>query len=93
MTLRGASRYDGATVLQVADEEGVHRPTLYGRVKRIRFPRFGYHTVTEGQRLDTLAHAYFKDSTLWWRIADVNPEYFDPTDMLEPGSVIRIPAL
>lgn len=32
------------------------------------------HVIREGERLDGLAHYYFRDSRLWWRILDANPD-------------------
>jgi len=32
------------------------------------------HVVEKGQRLDALAHHYYNDSRLWWRILDANPD-------------------
>jgi len=32
------------------------------------------HTISEGERLDSLAHYYYRDSRLWWRILDANPD-------------------
>lgn len=32
----------------------------------------GIHLLTEGQRLDHLAHAYLNNATGFWRISDMN---------------------
>lgn len=32
------------------------------------------HVVSKGERLDRLAYYYFRDSRLWWRIVDANPD-------------------
>ncbi|ABI57096.1 hypothetical protein ACN2MM_09495 [Alkalilimnicola ehrlichii MLHE-1] len=32
------------------------------------------HTIAKGERLDALAHYYYRDSRLWWRIIDANPD-------------------
>ena len=44
--------------------------------------------TTEGDRLDLLAHQYYKDPNLWWYIAQANNL---KTMNLEPGLSIRIP--
>ena len=45
---------------------------------------------TDGDRLDTLAHKYYGNTTLWWIIAKANGLKGKPT--LTPGKVIRIPS-
>ncbi len=47
------------------------------------------HVVIEGDRLDTLAFKYYKNSTLWYIIADTNGIY-NPFE-LEIGSELLIP--
>lgn len=32
------------------------------------------HVISKGERLDRLAYYYFRDSRLWWRIIDANPD-------------------
>ena len=43
-----------------------------------------------GDRIDGLAYQFYTDATLWWRIAQANPEILW-WDNLTPGTVIRIP--
>jgi phage tail protein X len=64
---------------------------------------FTYHQVTNYDRLDSLAYAYYGSATLWWRIADANPEIMDwhhpspggavgnGSGDLTAGTLIRIP--
>lgn len=49
------------------------------------------HTVTEGDRLDTLAFKYYGDPVLWWVLAVAN-EFPNPQTDLNVGDVIRIPS-
>jgi len=51
----------------------------------------GFHTVTDGERLDILAPRYLGDANLWWIICDYNDLFF-PLE-LEPGTVLRIPSV
>jgi phage tail protein X len=53
---------------------------------------FTYYRCVSGDRLDALAYSHYGDSTWWWKIARANPEVLDWT-YLEPGRIIRIPAL
>lgn len=44
----------------------------------------------EGDRLDTLAHQFYKDVSLWWIIANANNIGKGSMDV-QPGLQIRIP--
>ena len=44
----------------------------------------------DGDRLDTLAHNYYGDQTLWWVIAKANG--IRGKAALEPGTELRIPS-
>lgn len=48
------------------------------------------HTVTEGERLDQIAHRYYQDPSMWWVVAVANPEVLYP-DKIPGGTEIRIP--
>jgi hypothetical protein len=47
------------------------------------------HTVLEGDRVDLLALKYYGDTTKWWQIGDVNPDYPFPTDLLGQGPLVE----
>jgi hypothetical protein len=47
--------------------------------------------VTDGDRLDLLAHRYLGEAKLWWIICDYNDILF-PLE-LTPGTVLRIPSM
>lgn len=49
-----------------------------------------YIVMVDGQRLDTLAQQYYKDSTMWWIIAQAN-NITGGTLFVKPGTQIRIP--
>lgn len=53
-----------------------------------------YHRIknNEVSRLDILAHLYYKNPLLWWVIALAN-DIHDPFLPLDPGTLIRIPAI
>lgn len=57
-------------------------------------PNDKYHRVKshESQRLDLIAHTYYKNPLLWWVIAQAN-EIYDPFTYIEPGTIIRIPSI
>lgn len=83
------SRYVNSAVLLVEDSSGVMHPTVY-RAAPTMPSQFLHYQVVYGDRMDVLANTYFGDPTLWWLIADANPEVFYPMQLV-PGSIIRIP--
>ena len=49
------------------------------------------HIVNNGERLDNIAHRYYRDSERFWRIADANTTLW-PSDLTaQAGRVILIP--
>jgi len=50
-----------------------------------------YVITTGGDRYDTLALQFYKDSSLWWIIASANVSKTDGL-IVEPGVQLRIPA-
>ena len=49
------------------------------------------HVIHDGERLDHIAHRYYRDSERFWRIADANTVLW-PNDLTEKaGKVILIP--
>ena len=82
------SRYNHTTIKKNKEGKRVFKPTMYPRIP-IRdsdifiYPRFG-------DRLDVLAHKYYKDVSLWWIIAKANG--LDAAHIgLEVDNQIRIP--
>lgn len=51
-----------------------------------------YVITTVGDRFDTLAHQFYKDTSLWWIIATANPISSTGSLIPKPGSQLRIPA-
>lgn len=85
------SRYADSTVAAV-DKGGTNVAVIVpGAQNAYSFSYVG-HTVTIGERIDGIAFQYYNDATLWWRIADANPEMLW-WDGLEPGTILRIPAI
>lgn len=88
MIIKG-SRYESVGTYQAKDADG--RTVTALRIRFIPPTPAGYlHTVTAGQRLDTLAFKFYGNPEKSWRIADGNTE-MDPNDLLEPGRKILIP--
>jgi hypothetical protein len=53
-------------------------------------PAFIGHQVTDGERLDLIAHQYFRDPLRFWRICDANLATW-PDEILVVGAVIAVP--
>jgi hypothetical protein len=83
------SRYERAPEHEGEDRHG--RPVRYKRIREIppTPARLG-HEVARGERLDHVAHRYYRDAERFWRIADANLAVW-PDDLLEPGEVIAVP--
>lgn len=86
------SRYaaENVSVETVADRDGdpvkvISPPHWYGQTFEAR-----RHTLSEGERLEQLAHRFYRDPTMWWVIAVANPEILYP-DQIPGGTEIRIP--
>jgi len=85
------SRYAKVATLEITDSTG--RTIQYKATRRIpdAQPRQA-HKVRRGERLDHVAHRYFRDSERFWRICDANRAMWPDDLMDEPGERILIPA-
>lgn len=78
-TLVTTTNLDGQSAIVITPSEAVAFTFTYS-----------YYVVTGADRIDVIANAYYGDPTLWWRIADANPEIMK-WDQVPSGTVIRIP--
>ena len=87
------SRYAASTVstLVFTTDPQVYR-TVLRSPPALAPARFAVHYWTQTDRLDALAARCLTDPTLWWMIADLNPEILDFTG-LAPGTLIRVPSV
>lgn len=85
------SRYDGAGVFAVND--GIRGPinAIYASYTVVIPGTFTLYQVQPGDRWDKIANRFYGDPSLWWRIADINPELFDPR-AIRPGIILRVPS-
>ncbi len=89
MAVQAGSRYINTPVVDL---------TVNGQTRRVLVPgpQSGYsfqyqaYMVTGEDRIDTLAQNFFGDPTLWWMVAQANPERLD-WSVLPAGTIIRIP--
>jgi|TARA_Y100000310_G_scaffold286480_1_gene310653 hypothetical protein len=63
-------------------------PTLYPSIPTMDTDVYVY--PKEGERLETIAHKYYQDTSLWWIIARAN-DMGDGKMTLDPLKQIRVP--
>lgn len=85
------SRYASDPLVMLTGSDGVQRTTITLPEPASTQFSFMLHTVSGFDRLDTLAATYLGDPSLWWQIADVNPDVIIDWSVLPVGVTIRIP--
>ena len=82
-----------APVLQIKTPSGEPSVAVY-RLPNASPGRVAHslYVVQEGDRYEALASRLFQDATLWWVIAEINPEHFY-AESIPPGTVIRLPVV
>jgi nucleoid-associated protein YgaU len=90
MTISANSRYSNSLVVTF-DVKGASRQVIVpGEQLAFSFP-YVSHTLTDEERLDTLAQTYYGDATQWWKIADGNPDIALDWSSIPVGTTLRIP--
>lgn len=82
------SRYYNNKTKKTTDGRTVYKSIIYPNIP-LRDDDVYVATET-GDRLDTLAHQYYKDSSLWWIIASANNIHNSVFAFAE-GTILRIP--
>lgn len=82
------SRYLVNDVKKTKDGRLVYRPKIYPNIPLKESDI--YAAIETGDRLDSLAFAFYGDSSLWWIIAAAN-NIHGAKITLEEGTIIRIP--
>lgn len=83
------SRYAKLDIVSVADDRGQTRALIDLRTTAV--PTAVLEIVPRpGERLDHLAHRYYRDPTRFWRIADASDQ-LDPFDVVALGEPLAIP--
>lgn len=90
MTIYANSRYANQPVKILPNADGTYSPTVFRSAVGLP-PTFLHVEFRMGDRFDSLAYHYYGDSTLYWLIADANPEIFFPGGLVAPRTIIRIP--
>ena len=82
------SRYSNNLTKKTSDGRIVYRPKIYPNIP-LRDDDIYVATET-GDRLDSLAYTFYKDSNLWWIIAAANKIHNAPIGFPD-GTILRIP--
>lgn len=75
------SRYRRQPEALAVDAKGRGRRSLEPR-PLTRRPAALLHTLVEGERLDALAQAYYRQPRKWWQICDANPDFLSPLALI-----------
>ena len=81
-------RYDNNPTKKTIDGREVYRPKIYPTIPDS--PSDIYVATETGDRLDTLAFEFYKDTSLWWIIAAANHIHTAPIGF-QDGTILRIP--
>jgi nucleoid-associated protein YgaU len=84
------SRYATSQVVALDQDGQVVNVIVPGQQSAVTFT-YVSHMLTALDRLDRLANQYYGDPTLWWQIANANPELSPDWSAFTPGTIIRIP--
>jgi len=79
------SRYTNETTEVTPDAKGRWLKSVPLRITPKTSGSFR-HTLTEGDRLDHLAGTYYQTPQKWWLIADANPEFLSPLELMGEGA-------
>jgi len=82
-------RYDNPTINLTSQGKRYYKQKYYPNIPLSETDE--YIITTIGDRLDTLAYSYYRDSTLWWVIAMANNNVTKGLMFPEPGVQLRIP--
>ena len=82
------SRYDNNPIKKTIDGREVYKSTIYPNIP-LRDDDVYVATET-GDRLDTLAHQFYNDSSYWWIIASAN-NIHNAVFAFTEGTILRIP--
>ena len=93
MAITAGSRYENSIVDYFRKKEGgVTYPVVLYSFDSLSDISFFYHTYRTGETLQGISQQYFKTPTLWWAIAEYNPEITDFFHIAH-GTSIRIPSV
>jgi nucleoid-associated protein YgaU len=65
--------------------------TIIAVRKRKQLENYSLYTARSNDTMDSIAVSIYGDPSLYWRIADMNPQIQYP-DSLQVGDILRIPS-
>jgi phage tail protein X len=83
------SRYDDYTILKTTQGKPYLKSKVYPNIPLSESDV--YVITTEGDRLDSLAYSYYRDTSMWWIIAAANNNATKGMLFPTPGTQLRIP--
>jgi hypothetical protein len=83
------NRYENPTIEYTSQGKRYYKQKYYPNVPLSETD--DYVVTTIGDRLDSLAYSYYRDSTLWWIISMANNNVTKGSLFPEPGTQLRIP--
>jgi len=84
------NKYENSTILKTANTDiPYYKGKFYPNIPLSESDVYVITTV--GDRLDSIAFSYYRDSTLWWIIAAANNNATKGALYPEPGTQLRIP--
>ena len=83
------NRYENPTIEYTSQGKRYQKQKYYPNVPLSETD--DYVITTIGDRLDSLAYSYYRDSTLWWIISAANNNITKGSLFPEPGTQLRIP--
>jgi hypothetical protein len=81
-------RYRNNSIKQTIDGKEVYLPRILPNIPELASDM--YVATETGDRLDSLAYMFYKDSNLWWIIAAANKIHNAPIGFPD-GTILRIP--
>lgn len=84
-------RYANSSVVKIAQPDGSTRFTIVPSTPTPYWVfDFTFYQVSSADRMDKIAFHIYGDGSMWWHIADANPEILDWWDV-PAGTILRIP--
>ena len=87
------SRYANSSVVIAKGQNGNDTKVIVPSTQVAYAFQYSYYTVCADDTVQSIAGDFLGDTTLWWAVADANPEIMDWSQPLTTGYQLRIPAL
>jgi phage tail protein X len=85
------SRYINTILQTVEGPDGATRQEMRVPFPRTRVINYTNYRFIGDDRVDIVAHKFYGNGRLWWKIADANPQILDWLNV-PPGTVVRVPS-